>query len=216
MSTDLSLAEFLALNQYWEWDDCYIRLDQITLGSDWEARLQMQSTPWWREGANPDQVGVFGVVLRGIVDCQLPLGFWFGDLAVWHLGLQGSGHAVMEHGPAGVIYGASPLPDPDQFFAEFTDLLISLNAQQGPLDYLRRGTVAEFRSVVSSPGYMLMEAPSPVIQATRPMLEARSVRYSCLPQAGKDRDGTVGRPLIEVEINDGWVLCQEARVTLAG
>jgi hypothetical protein len=205
------LKDFLARYGESAVEDCNVVLERAESIGDERMRFVLHAWPWWSppQPKDPEARGELTIELRGIALSEYRL--WWRSLQIIDISVRNSGHALRELGHWVDIYGASPISDPELFFAEFHDLCVSLWAAQSPIFYTQRLTVADFAATVASNSYLLLKAPAEIAEGARRLLDARGVKYSWLPQ-GKPRHGDFNH-LVEVEIGEHWFVCREAVVS---
>jgi hypothetical protein len=204
----VSLQKFLADHEIDDMEDCKIVLEKFEPIADRQLRLFLSAWPWWRNPLPPaDDRAELTLDLIGIERCRWPL-YW-GKLQIRDVFVLTSGHTLRDFGPWLQVYGAAPVPDPVHLFAEFHDLCASMDTMQSPIEYTGGDSVEEFERIVSNNCYFMFEAPADVIEAVRPLLDSRSVRYTCLPGRESKKDW---KSLIEVVLGDRWFVCRDAQV----
>ncbi len=187
---------------------CEILLERFEIIADGELRLFLSAWPWWRNPLPPaTDRAELTLDLIGIERCRWPL-LWR-KVEISDLFVLTSGHNLRNFGPWLQVYGATPVPDPVRLFAQFHDLCASMDTAQSPIVYTAGDSVHEFERIVSNNSYFMFEAPADVIEAVRPLLDSRGVRYTCLPGREPKQDW---ENLIEVVLGDRWFVCREAQV----
>jgi hypothetical protein len=206
----VSLRKFLGNRDPREIEDSEIILEASELASRRTLRLSLTAWPWWQKPLpHPDARASLTLELTGILASRWPPRW--GTCRISELSVATSGYALRTFGPWQQVYGASPIPDPHRFFLEFYDTCISLQTVQDPLQYTGRQRFSEFERFVSKNSYFMLDAPEEVIAAARPLLDARNVRYSCVPGREPHPDH---QKLVQVMLDDRWVVCRSATVTM--
>ena len=204
----VSLQKFLADHDVGDMEACEINLERYEAIANGHVRLFLSAWPWWRNPLPPSgDRAELTLDLIGIERCRWPL-LWR-KVEIPDVYVLTSGPTLRSFGPWLQIYGASPVPDPVRLFAQFHDLCVSMDTVQSPIEYMGSSTVQEFERIVSSNSYFMFEAPAEVIEAVRPLLDSRGVRYTCLPGREPKEDW---ENLIEVVLGDRWFVCREAQV----
>jgi len=202
------LAEFLTLHP----PDTDMRVSEWHSSDPRRADCVIETSPWWvtaaeRRGAN----GRLTIALNEVAESEIRLGWRANE--VEDLEVLTSHPLLWTYGRHSAIYGNSPMRDPLRFFAQFADLVQQkLRTERDVQSYFAYEAVATWATrVAENRSYHILSAPTPVIEATKPLLDAQDVEYVVVGPSRRDPDPD----LKVVVIGESWVICGRADVEVS-
>jgi hypothetical protein len=199
----MHLSEFLATHP----PDTDLRVVSWQSDEATHVRCVLRTSPWWvpaDQRAAAD--GTLVIDCRGVVDSEIRVGERPAE--VEDLEVLEDAPPLWAYGEHASIYGSAPLPDPDRFFAHFSDLVQHrLRTHRGTAAYLGGTADAWRRRVTSAAAHLLLQAPARIVDACLPLLDQQQAKYTVTRSAPR-----AAPALRFVVIGESWIICREAMV----
>lgn len=158
-------------------DDLSVAVHSLRIEND-AAKLKVEVIPWWQKGDEPVslQFDLSGIRELSIQERSLPID-------TTEFGVTDDDPLLWNFGPQSTIFGIAPLPDPYRFFLEFYRVVQrDLKLRRDPTSYLNwRTGMSDWLELVYSRAYNLLTAPTQVVEAAVPLLEAQVALFQVLP-----------------------------------
>ena len=203
----MRLSEFLAAHP----PDTDLTVAAWQADGDTHVRCVLRASPWWVDPAHrADAHGTLTIDCRGVADSEIRVG-WRGR-QVEDLEVVDDDPLLWSRGPHASIYGNAPLADPDRFLVQLADLAERVGWPRRGMTAMLGTSGEDWRRRVTGPApYLLLMAPTPIVDACLPLLDAQQADYSVLPGARLAGDAKGAAPRLVV-IGESWILCQDATV----
>ncbi len=185
-------------------DDLVVTVQSLRLEGD-AAKVKVELVPWWQKG---DEPVALQFQLNGVREIELKqptipfetteFGVTADDPLLWNFGARST------------IFGIAPLPDPYRFFLEFYRVVQrDLKLRRDPTEYLNwRSGMSDWLELVYSRAYNLLTAPTAVVDAAVPLLEAQVADFQVLPL---NEPTTLSEPRL-LYFGDSWIVADEIAV----
>lgn len=158
-------------------DDLPVGIHSLRIEND-SAKLRVEVVPWWQKGTEPValQFDLSGIRELAVHETTVPF-------ETTSFGVADDDPLLWNFGPQSTIFGIAPLPDPYRFFLEFYRVVQrDLKLRRDPTEYLNwRSGMSDWLELVYSRAYNLLTAPTPVVEAAVPLLEAQVALFQVLP-----------------------------------
>ena len=185
-------------------DDLSVTIHSLRIEAD-SAKLKVEVVPWWQKGTEPVALhfDLAGVQELAIHESTLPC-------ETVSFGIADEDPLLWNFGPQSTIFGIAPLPDPYRFFLEFYRVVQrDLKLRRDPTEYLNwRSGMSDWLELVYSRAYNLLTAPTPVVEAAVPLLEAQVALFQVLPVQTPTRSSA---PRL-LYFGDSWIVADDIAV----
>ena len=172
------------------------------------VRCVLRTSPWWVDRSKRGQDnGQLVIRCTGVAESEIRLGWRASE--VEDLEVVNEDPLLWPYGQHATIYGNAPLPDPDLFFLEFTDLVeYHLLVNRNATSYLGGVSFSEWRRrVTEHTTYHLIEGPAPLMVKCKSLLDQQYAVYNLV--LGPERPA---RPMRLVWIGESLIICEGATV----